>query len=445
LQAGLPFILNIMRKLIFALFLFLVYPHPSKGDNNTGPAGWASVPAYDQEGTTGGHGGTVVTVSTMEHLDYYCNQTEPFIIQIEGMIPITPKGRHIPVRSNKTIVGIGPGAGLFEGGFRVGNDQKNIIFRNLTISDTYVDGDWDGKEQDWDGIQIKGTCHHVWVDFCTFTRQGDGAVDITNGASYITVSNCKFEANNKVSLIGSSDTDTHTDKYKVTMYNNWFNKTTQRHPRVRFGMVHLFNNYYYDMGAYGREMGYATSNGYGIGVGVAAQLYSENNFFEKCVYPGQFYDNQQLPGYIIDIGSHFLESGNMQTKPDGISWDPSDYYDYTLLPAEEVKEFVMANAGAEEDVTGSSYRFGAERELHVSNYPNPFSSSTRLTFVLPGSGRVSIRLIDITGRIVREITNELFPEGTNDIHVTRGDLKAGLYFLLLDFEGHSKTIKIIVN
>src|SRR5690606_27573447 len=158
----------------------------------------------------------------------YSNMTAPYIIQVQGIITITPKGRHIAVKSNKTIIGNSPGSGVSQGGFSVGSNQKNIIFNNLIISDTYVEGDWDGKEQDWDGIQVKGTCSHIWIHKCTFLRQGDGALDITNGASYITVSYCKFGQNNKASLIGSSDTDEHTDKYKVTMHHNWFNETTQR-------------------------------------------------------------------------------------------------------------------------------------------------------------------------------------------------------------------------
>ena len=432
-----------MRKTLLVNILFLVFPAICLSQD--GPIGWASVSANGQDGTTGGAGGTVVTVSNMNDLIIYSSSTDPYIIQVDGIIPITPKGRHIAVRSNKTIVGLGANSGVFEGGFSVGSNQKNIIFKNLIISDTFLEGDWDGKEQDWDGIQIKGTCSHIWIHHCTFLRQGDGAVDITNGANYITISYTKFGENNKASLIGSSDTDSHTDKYKVTIHHCWFNETTQRHPRVRFGQVHLFNNYYYNMGGYGREMGYAISNGYGIGIGVSAQIYSENNFFEKVVYPSQFYDNAEKPGYMIDIGSYFVESGTMVTDPSGINWDPSDFYEYTLDDAESVKETLMTLAGVQDTQTNDLIMFTDNRNLELMNYPNPFSEFTNLSFVIPKPGIARLSLKDIAGREVKVISLTHYPSGKNELFLNRENLRPGIYFLQLEFQGQSITRKVVVN
>lgn len=430
-----------MIKITYSFILVLFISIVSLAD--TGPVGWASVNALGQDGTTGGAGGEVITVNNMTDLFLYCQSTDTLIIQIEGPILITPKGRHIAVRSNKTIIGITEDAGLVEGGFSVGSGQKNIIFKNLTISDTFVEGDWDGKEQDWDGIQIKGTCHHIWIDHCTFLRQGDGAVDITNGASYITISNSKFGQNNKASLIGSSDTDTYTDSYKVTIHNSWFNETTQRHPRVRFGQVHLFNNYYYNMGGYGRAMGYSNSNGYGIGVGVHAQIWSENNYFEDVVHPAQFYDNAQNPGYIIDIGSYRVGSGNFITKPDGINWDPSDHYQYTLIDAELVKEVVMANAGAGQISTNLHQIYANRGILDVQFYPNPVVNHAQIVFETPVEGMIIITLRDIMGREVERIENAHYTQGKHSLGFARGNIRAGIYMLSIESNNHSFTRKIV--
>jgi pectate lyase len=433
-----------MKNIYFTTLCLFVFSFLSVA--NTGPIGWASVNANGQDGTTGGAGGSIVTVNNMTDLVLYCNSTDPYIIQIEGMITITPKGRHIAVRSNKTIVGITPDAGLSQGGFSIGNNQKNIIFQNLTIADTYVEGDWDGKEQDWDGIQIKGTCHHIWVDHCTFLRQGDGAVDITNGASYITISNCIFGENNKASLISSSDSDSHTDKYKVTIHHTWFNETTQRHPRVRFGQVHLFNNYYYNMGGYGREMNYAISNGYGIGIGASAQIYSENNYFEKCVNPSQFYDNTQQMGYMIDIGSHTVESGTILTRPDGIIWDPADYYDYTLDDAELVKDIVMANAGAGKiNSTNQQNLFASNGNFDLQCFPNPVSDHARFIIQLPANDNATITIRDITGRVVQQFSKVYYPQGRHNIDFQRNDLRAGIYLITLETTTKAVSRRIVLK
>ncbi len=422
-----------MKKLLSICFLIFFVPGITFSLNNSEPVGWASVNANGQNGTTGGAGGTVVTATNQTELMMHCLSNETLIIHVEGMITLTPKGRYIEVKSNKTIIGVNPGAGISEGGFRVGNDQKNIIFTNLNIQDTFVEGDWAGITQDWDGIQIKGTCHHIWIHKCTFLRQGDGAVDITNGANYVTVSYSKFGANNKVSLIGNTDSDPFTDRYKVTMHHNWFDRTTQRHPRVRFGWVHVFNNYYYDMGGYGRDMGYAISNGYGIGIGVSAQIWSEQNYFEKCVNPSQFYDNAQLPGYLIDVGSHFVLSGNILTRPEGITWNPADYYTYTPDTADQVKEIVKANAGAEEGTANFISEPDLQGKVSLFSFPNPFAESTNLAFMLPKAGHATLKLYDITGRQVREISNTYHTEGRNEIVLNRGSLEKGIYIFTLEY------------
>ena len=62
----------------------------------------------------------------------------------------------------------------------------------------------------------------------------------------------------------------------------------------------------------------------------------------------------------------------------------------------------------------------------VKNYPNPFSTATTLQYILPLPGLLSLRLLDITGRVIqttepviedegqhsRTISLEAFPEGT---------------------------------
>ena len=73
----------------------------------------------------------------------------------------------------------------------------------------------------------------------------DGAVDITNASDLATVSWNRFDEHDKVMLIGSSDGATaDIGKLRVTVHHNVFDSNVQRTPRVRFGQVHVYNNYY---------------------------------------------------------------------------------------------------------------------------------------------------------------------------------------------------------
>jgi len=155
--------------------------------------GFASVNAMGQNGTTGGAGGVVVTVTNQVELERFARLPDPLIIRVKGAIHITAKPnpltryerltrKEIHVASDKTIIGVGKSGEIVNGGFFIGPDTHNVIIRNLTIRDTFVKGDWGGVTQDDDGLQMDGA-HHVWVDHCHFSRHGDGCIDSRLGTT----------------------------------------------------------------------------------------------------------------------------------------------------------------------------------------------------------------------------------------------------------------------
>ncbi|HSC14004.1 MAG TPA: hypothetical protein VLI71_02760, partial [Gammaproteobacteria bacterium] len=204
--------------------------------------------------------------------------------------------------SNTTIVGIGKDATLkgiwmdIRGTANAPNSRTNIIVRNLSFVDTYdCFPQWapnDGALGSWnalyDSISLRDS-NNVWVDHNRFedvetaddslpNRFGvlfqvhDGLLDITNASDLVTVSWNVFRDHDKVMLIGSSDNaPADVGKLRVTLHHNLFDDLGQRGPRVRFGQVHIYNNYYKICAT----PGYA----YSFGVGVQSQIYAEENFF----------------------------------------------------------------------------------------------------------------------------------------------------------------------
>lgn len=84
-------------------------------------------------GTTGGFGGTEVTVTTLEDLVSYASADGPHIIKVSGTITVDPEGEEIEVSSDKTIIGVGADAHIENGGFGI-HGVSNVIVRNLRIS-----------------------------------------------------------------------------------------------------------------------------------------------------------------------------------------------------------------------------------------------------------------------------------------------------------------------
>ena len=82
------------------------------------------------------------------------------------------------------------------------------------------------------------------------------------------------------------------------------------------------------------------------------------------------------------------------------------------------------------------------------NYPNPFNASTQISYELPRSGEVSLRIYNIKGELVRELMNEYTPaghhritwEGKNKDGLTTA---SGIYFYQIVSEGFAETKKMI--
>ncbi len=227
----------------------------------SGPIGFASLNALGQNGTTGGVGGATVTVTTTDALLTAIDTVGPLIIRVQGTINITSKQG---VRPNKTIVGVGNNATINGGGFDF-YKSYNVIVQNLTFADA-----------DDDSVNIGQNSHHIWIDHNTFLPAADGSVDIVRGADYVTVSWNHFNGTDKTMLISHSDSNAAEDTghLKVTIHHNYFDGSTQRHPRVRFGEpVHVYNNYYRSVSLYA------------VASTMDAGVYVEANYFEQRPVP----------------------------------------------------------------------------------------------------------------------------------------------------------------
>jgi len=62
------------------------------------------------------------------------------------------------------------------------------------------------------------------------------------------------------------------------------------------------------------------------------------------------------------------------------------------------------------------------------NFPNPFNPSTTITFDLPVSGIVQIKVYDVLGREIKTLLNEFKNAGRYNVEFNAGYLQSGTYF-----------------
>jgi pectate lyase len=296
-----------------------------------------------QSGTTGGAGGPTVTVSTYSALVSAVGDHSPRVVQVSGTI--SGPGPLVDVGSNKTIVGLSgatlSGFGLNISGWRAEQVAqfrrdwceaehagqftytKNVIVRNLTFTG-YPD----------DGINVACWSHHIWIHHNTFLAGTDGALDIKRGSNWVTVAWNKFVGTDKTMLLGHDDSNGAQDRGKlnVTYHHNWFQNTVQRHPRVRFGKAHVYNNY-------GENI-----QNYFIGSSLESDIYADGNYLDINGYPTQ--EQGSASGKLTWHSSNLVVRGKAVEVNTGNAFLPTTYYGYALDPASSVPSIVRANAGA---------------------------------------------------------------------------------------------------
>lgn len=281
--------------------------------------GFAGVDALGRNGTTGGAAGPVVTARTAEQFLDYIDTVGPLTIQLPGRVDITSKQG---VRPDKSIIGLGTAAVINGGGLDFYR-SSNVIVRNIRFT---------GAEDD--AVNVGQNSHHIWIDHNEFVSPIDGAVDIVRGAEYVTVSWNWFNQPDKSMLIGHSDGNASQDRghLKVTIHHNYFDRSRQRHPRVRFGEpVHVYNNYFR-----GNSL-YAVASTMDAGVLV------EGNYFADVPYPVLSGYAESGPGRVVQRNNIYVNSGTPQTL--GTVVEPRTYYAYTLDAPASVPGIVTAGAG----------------------------------------------------------------------------------------------------
>ncbi|MEU1041237.1 pectinesterase family protein [Streptomyces sp. NPDC005551] len=342
-------------------------------------------------GTTGGAGGRVVTVTDRDALARYAAAEEPYVIRVRGAIAVEPFGSDIVVASDKTLIGVGDTGEIVHGELHLGPGTHNVIIRNLTIRDSYVEGDWDGKTQDFDAIQMDSV-DHVWIDHNRFTHMGDGLLDIRKDSQYVTVSYNRFDHHNKAFGIGW----TENVKTQITVDHNWFTGTKQRNPSAdNCAYAHLYNNY---LSAQTEDSDPVWT--YGNWSRGRTRMVIENSYYDGVQHPYQADATAEL----VQRGS-VLRNTTGRRDAWGTAFDPRDFYDYRLDPARAVPALLRRFSGPQE-------RIGTV--LHVpADYPTvqaavdavPDGNDSPVTVAIaPGTYRAKVVVPAAKPRIVLQGT-----------------------------------------
>lgn len=268
--------------------------------------------SYTITGGAGAASENIVTVSSYDELmakrELLASDT-PAIFTIKGKISTAGQSNpllsvKLTVGSNTTIYGDATEQGRLQN-IELCVEGENVIIRNMMLGEVIS---WDGYTRSGadDALSLNGATH-VWIDHCEFqshlTPQDldgkeitegnnyysssekwakdfyDGLLDIKNGSTWITISNCYFHDHWKAVLCASGDEkpDTNTTTgatdadMRVTFAGNYFKNINARMPLFRYGKGHILNTYF--------DAGTQSDNASCINVRAGSELYIEGNSF----------------------------------------------------------------------------------------------------------------------------------------------------------------------
>ncbi len=210
------------------------------------------------------------------------------------------------IGSNKTIIGVNTAKVAF-GGLKIYANKcarENIIIRNITFWDAHGSTEYDTSVSKYSSskasadnlvLECNGSSKdsttgfitynyvptNIWIDHCVFTDgtcddlyrnyNHDGSLDMKAGKN-VTVSYCEFTNHDKVTLIAPSDSYVDPEQRQITFHHNYYHGATQRMPRSRGCQLHIYNNYY-------NNIGNSNNGGYALGPGIGSQYIVEGNYF----------------------------------------------------------------------------------------------------------------------------------------------------------------------
>ncbi|XP_013583802.1 PREDICTED: putative pectate lyase 21 [Brassica oleracea var. oleracea] len=264
-----------------------------------------------------------------------CKRPEPLwiVFDVSGTIHLSS---FVNVSSHKTVDGRGKRVKITGKGLRL-KQSENVIICNLEFEG--------GVGPDADAIQIKPKSSTIWIDRCTLKNYYDGLIDITRESTDITVSRCHFVNHNKTMLIGADPSHVTDRCIRVTIHHCFFDGTRQRHPRVRFAKIHLFNNYTRHWSIYA------------VGAGVEAQVYSQCNIYEagekktvfKYITEKAADKEESEAGFIRSEGDWFLNGAKSCLSHDKEHhvFSPTQHYSgWTVeCSTEKLKKYIKHSTG----------------------------------------------------------------------------------------------------
>ncbi|MBN2524483.1 MAG: T9SS type A sorting domain-containing protein [Bacteroidales bacterium] len=149
----------------------------------------------------------------------------------------------------------------------------------------------------------------------------------------------------------------------------------------------------------------------------------------------------ELKSYNLIAGEHTISIGFGE---DGASLDKLALKNSQITPVDAGEE---ANNICEPEIYISGIANTYEKNGYAleQNYPNPFSGITSISFEIPNTTFVSLKVFDMQGKEVAELAGKEFNSGKYTVEINLEKLSVGSYIYTISTDQFSETRKMILQ
>ena len=166
-----------------------------------------------------------------------------------------------------------------------------------------------------------------------------------------------------------------------------------------------------------------------------------NKNFEGQAHSHIFKTGNKIKVIITNLDTHADDAWFLGTNPFVLPV-LNNGYNYVYLNNKSYIDLPLVNAVNEvTDNNGNStpYTFSLSQ-----NYPNPFNPVTMISYSIPQKGLVTVKVFDVTGKLVRTLVNETMEAGSNSVMFDASSLSSGVYFYNIVSGSFTDTKKMIL-
>lgn len=165
------------------------------------------------------------------------------------------------------------------------------------------------------------------------------------------------------------------------------------------------------------------------------------------ILPGGEYDAYYSPNQFQALGQYGvfwtsteINSSTARERYYAYNSAVSGYYDWYKVMKYSIRCIKDNNSvGIEENKS-------VPNEFRLNqNYPNPFNPSTVISFSLPKSGYVTLKVFDLLGREIKALVDGTLEAGVHKVNFTFSNLSSGVYVYTLTCGSFSSSMKMIIN